>query len=63
MQKNKAIGSIVGFAIGDALGAPVEFKERGTFEPIEFYKSGGKFNLPAGAYTDDTAMTLNNYKR
>ncbi len=58
MQKNKAIGSIVGFAIGDALGAPVEFKERGTFEPIKFYKSGGKFNLPAGAYTDDTAMTL-----
>ena len=58
MQKNKAIGSIVGFAIGDALGAPVEFKERGTFEPVEFYRSGGKFNLPAGAYTDDTAMTL-----
>ena len=58
MQKNKAIGSIVGFAIGDALGAPAEFKERGTFEPIEFYRSGGKFNLPAGAYTDDTAMTL-----
>ena len=58
MQKNKAIGSIVGFAIGDALGAPVEFKERDTFEPVEFYRSGGKFNLPAGAYTDDTAMTL-----
>ncbi len=63
MQKNKAIGSIVGFAIGDSLGAPVKFKERGTFEAIKFYKSGGKFNLPAGAYTDDTAMTLNNYKR
>ena len=57
-KKDKAIGSIIGCAIGDALGAPVEFKARGSFEPVNGYRSGGKFNLPAGAYTDDTAMML-----
>jgi len=57
-KKDKALGSIIGCAIGDALGAPVEFKDRNTFEPVIGYRSGGKFNLPAGAYTDDTAMTL-----
>lgn len=51
-------GAFVGLAIGDALGAPVEFADRGTFEPVTSYRSGGRFNLPAGAWTDDTAMAL-----
>lgn len=51
-------GALLGLAIGDALGAPVEFLERDTFAPIEGYKSGGKFNLTLGEYTDDTAMAL-----
>ena len=55
---DKCAGSLVGLAIGDALGAPVEFCGRGTFEPVTGYRSGGKFSLPAGAWTDDTAMAL-----
>ena len=51
-------GSFVGLAIGDALGAPVEFCRRGTFQEVTDYRAGGKFNLPAGAWTDDTAMSL-----
>ena len=51
-------GSFVGLAIGDALGAPVEFCGRGTFPKVTEYRSGGKFDLPAGAWTDDTAMSL-----
>jgi ADP-ribosylglycohydrolase len=49
---------MLGLAIGDAMGAPVEFKKRGTFEPATEYRSGGKFRLNAGEWTDDTAMSL-----
>ena len=55
---DRIAGAFVGLAIGDALGAPVEFADRGTFEPVTSYRSGGRFNLPAGAWTDDTAMAL-----
>ena len=48
----------MGLAMGDALGAPVEFSPRGTFAPVTAYRSGGRFKLPAGAWTDDTAMSL-----
>jgi len=51
-------GSFVGLGIGDALGAPVEFCGRGSFPEVTEYLSGGKFDLPAGAWTDDTAMSL-----
>ena len=51
-------GSFIGLAIGDALGAPVEFCRRGTFPEVTEYRSGGKFDLPAGAWTDDAAMSL-----
>jgi len=56
--KNKYRGSLLGLAIGDALGAPIEFKKRDTYIKIEKYRIGGKFNLSKGEYTDDTAMTL-----
>lgn len=55
---DRIAGALVGLAIGDALGAPVEFSPRGTFAPVTAYRSGGCFNLPAGAWTDDTAMSL-----
>lgn len=51
-------GCMFGLAIGDAMGAPVEFKKRGTFKPISEYRSGGKFRLNIGEWTDDTAMAL-----
>lgn len=57
-MKNKYIGSMLGLAIGDAFGAPVEFLERGKFPYIDRYYKGGKFNLSIGEYTDDTAMAL-----
>ena len=55
---NRAIGCFLGLAIGDALGAPVEFSCPGTFPPVTGYRSGGPFNLKAGQYTDDTSMAL-----
>jgi len=56
--KNRYIGSMLGLAIGDALGAPIEFTKKDSFEPIKYYRRGGKFNVAIGEYTDDTAMAL-----
>lgn len=55
---NKKMGCIFGLAIGDALGAPVEFQARGSFKPVTDFTSGGAFNLKEGQWTDDTAMAL-----
>lgn len=51
-------GCLIGLAVGDALGAPVEFKNPGEFEPVTTYEQGGSFNLSAGQWTDDTSMAL-----
>lgn len=63
MTKHEAIadhskGALFGLAVGDALGTTVEFKPRGTFPPVTDITGGGPFNLPAGAWTDDTSMAL-----
>ncbi len=51
-------GCLLGLAIGDALGAPVEFKERGSFPPVFEMQAGGPFNLQKGQWTDDTSLAL-----
>ena len=51
-------GSLLGLAVGDALGAPLESRPSGTFEPVENMTDGGMFNLSAGQWTDDTSLTL-----
>lgn len=57
-EQDRALGALVGLSVGDALGAPVEFCRRDTFEPVTGMRAGGYFRLPAGAWTDDTAMAL-----
>jgi ADP-ribosyl-[dinitrogen reductase] hydrolase len=56
--KNKVIGSFIGLAVGDALGASVEFMPRGTFQTVTDMQPGGPFNLKIGEWTDDTIMAL-----
>ncbi len=51
-------GCLLGLAVGDAVGTTVEFKPRGSFEPVSDMTGGGPFQLPAGAWTDDTSMAL-----
>lgn len=51
-------GCLLGLAVGDALGAPVEFSMRGAFAPITDLVAGGPFALEAGEWTDDTSMAL-----
>lgn len=52
------IGCLLGLAVGDALGAPIEFRPPGSFEPLSDMIAGGPFNLQRGQYTDDTTMAL-----
>ncbi len=56
--QDKFRGALIGLAVGDALGMPVEFQTRGKFEEVKGFSSGGPFNLPAGYWTDDTSMAL-----
>ena len=51
-------GALIGLAVGDALGAAVEFKSRGSFAPVTGYRKGGPHRLEAGEWTDDTSMAL-----
>lgn len=51
-------GALVGLAVGDALGAAVEFRPAGTFPPVTGYRGGGAHGLGPGEWTDDTSMAL-----
>lgn len=51
-------GSLLGLAVGDALGTTLEFRPPGTFEPIDDMIGGGPFHLEPGEWTDDTSMAL-----
>lgn len=51
-------GSLLGLAVGDALGTTLEFRAPGTFAPIDDMVGGGPFHLKAGQWTDDTSMAL-----
>lgn len=54
------LNGILGFAVGDALGAPAEFGERWMrdMDPVKEMRSGGVFDVPEGGWTDDTSMTV-----
>ena len=51
-------GCLLGLAVGDAVGATVEFKERGSFSPVSDMVGGGPHGLKPGQWTDDTSMAL-----
>jgi ADP-ribosylglycohydrolase len=56
--RDRAMGSLLGLAVGDAVGAAVEFQPPGTFQPLRDMVGGGPFKLKAGEWTDDTSMAL-----
>jgi ADP-ribosyl-[dinitrogen reductase] hydrolase len=56
--RERIYGCLFGLAVGDAVGAAVEFKPRGSFVPLTDMVGGGTWGLPAGHWTDDTSMAL-----
>jgi ADP-ribosyl-[dinitrogen reductase] hydrolase len=57
-ERDRYLGALLGLAVGDALGAQVEFMPQGSFPPVTEMKGGGPHRLGPGEWTDDTAMAL-----
>ncbi len=57
-RRERVRGAVLGLAVGDAVGTTVEFQAPGSFAPVVDLVGGGVFELPAGAFTDDTSMAL-----
>ena len=57
---NAVVSGIVGAAIGDAIGVPVEFqyREQLSRRPVAGMQGHGTHNQPAGTWSDDTSMIL-----
>ena len=51
---------MLGHAVGDALGVPVEFRKREQIakNPVTNMRGYGTYNMPAGTWSDDTSMSL-----
>lgn len=54
---DRPLALIMGVAVGDALGVPVEFKKRGTFH-VTGMQGYGTHHQPPGTWSDDTSLTL-----
>lgn len=51
-------GSLLGLAVGDALGMPWEFRSRGSFPRVTGMATGGVHHAKLGEWTDDTSMAF-----
>src|SRR5262245_25776233 len=58
IDRHRQRGVFLGLAIGDALGASIEFELPGTFVEVTDFRAGGPHGLEAGEWTDDTSMAL-----
>ena len=59
-SKDKIDGLILGSLVGDALGVPVEFQDRGLLRinPVISMREFGTHNQPKGTWSDDGSMML-----
>lgn len=58
--ENQISSALLGLAIGDALGVPVEFKSRSYLQenPVTDMIGFGTYNQPPGTFSDDSSMTF-----
>ena len=55
---DRAVGALIGLAVGDALGSTLEFSRRDSKPVVTDLIGGGPFGLRPGEWTDDTSMAL-----
>jgi ADP-ribosyl-[dinitrogen reductase] hydrolase len=55
---DRSIGALLGLAVGDALGAPVEGRQRDSFPLVVDFAASELHGLAPGEWTDDTAMAI-----
>lgn len=62
LARERFVGCLVGLALGDALGAPLEFMPRDEIAAhhgeVRELLGGGWLNVDPGEYTDDTQLAL-----
>lgn len=58
VDADRAVGCLLGLAVGDALGTTLEFTARDTRPAVTELVGGGPFGLRPGEWTDDTSMAL-----
>lgn len=56
--RDRAVGALVGLAVGDALDTTLEFSRRDTRPRVTGMEGGGPFRLAPGQWTDDTSIAL-----
>lgn len=56
--EDRALGALLGLAVGDALGTTLEFTRRDNYVHLTDMVGGGPFELQPGQWTDDTSMAL-----
>ena len=56
--RDKKLGTLIGLAVGDAMGAPYEFLDKSRYTPTREYNTGGAHAVSLGEWTDDTSMAL-----
>ena len=60
MEEQQILAALLGVAVGDALGVPVEFtsREERQAKPVREMRGWGTDNQPPGTWSDDTSLTL-----
>ena len=59
-SSEKIYNTLYGAIVADALGVPVEFKDRDYLKqnPVTDMIGYGTYNLPKGSWSDDSSMML-----
>ena len=59
-SRERVLGGLWGSLVGDALGVPVEFKDRAAVQadPVKDMRAFGSHKQPAGTWSDDSSLLL-----
>ena len=60
LTQEKITSMLLGHAVADAVGVPVEFKRRSKLKenPVKTMLAYGTYSQPAGTWSDDTSLTV-----